>query len=445
MSSTPPRRGMPMEMTPPGSRNTTPQGSRPGTPSKSMVNSPMSLSPSFVSRNQSTLRERSNIRQEVPNDIVKYINDDSFIKQKHEDILQKIGSIGGINTFINITFDKYKYKGTNDKNIGIKVGLFELTPQPQELDQYSVTDNNDVWNEIANVNNNQIFKVESKLQPNLLDEKYKFFYFRVDSGPTYWETDDFDNMERQVYVFICTTHNYIPVYQKNNEKKQDDKIGYGHMWLTTVEISNGKYITNIFDTNSTNLFNYQYARKLEILTGIYILPRGNATFIRENDYIGYKNNNCIIYYLDCQNNKSIYYANNTTDCIGLQNFDKWGFCQTFVLIMYLAILHNPFLATEPLGVVIKRPGIYELMHTNNVFIFADKMLREFEELIKYKPKTPELSNDELIEYKPKTPGLSKPSNFGRRKSRKRRSKRSSKRLRITRKKRSLKKFMKKKI
>ena len=54
---------------------------------------------------------------------------------------------------------------------------------------------------------------------------------------------------------------------------------------------------------------------------------------------------------------------------------KKGFCQTFMLIMYLVILHNPILAKEPLEVVMKRPVLDNIIGTKEGFLgFLDKML-----------------------------------------------------------------------
>jgi hypothetical protein len=180
-----------------------------------------------------------------------------------------------------------------------------------------------------------------------------------------------------------------------------------------------------------------------MLTGVYILPRNQYTRTRYETHIGYESPNSILYFLDCQNKKSpnpgLSFMPSSTrssepeDCIGLQNNDKWGFCQTFMLIMYLVILHNPILAGEPLEVVIKRPGLVNIMNTDVGFLeFADKMLKEVNSDLP-------LPGGGSIPYSPVYGGSKKKTDFGRI------TRRSSKSLRSAlRRRRSVKKQIKNK-
>jgi hypothetical protein len=314
-----------------------------------------------------------------PEKIIEYVNNNECkFTMSFNKLVGKLASIDNIYNFINQTFTEYQYKGASygvKETTGIKVGLFELNPEPFVFPPNFPINESDDWFEIAIKNNNQIFKIEKKLKDKLgIKWPSNYFYFKIDSGPTYWETDNFQNMDKQVYIFLCTTHKYLPVMHD----KENKVTGFGHSWLTTVLLNEyGKYITNIFDSNSTHIFNFQYARKLEMLTGVYILPRPiNPSISRskDNSYIFCKGDNSILYFLNCQYNND---ANpDDPNCIGLQHNDKWGFCQTFMLIMYLVILHNPILAEEPLEVVMKRPGLDNIIGTKEGFLdFLDKMLK----------------------------------------------------------------------
>lgn len=358
--------------------------SRPGSPkvmpgnSPQRVSSPMSVSSMSPPRAPppSMLRKVTNavIQQpaKFPEKIIEYVNNNECkFTVAFKKIVGNLASIDNIYNFINETFTKYQYKGTSVKTTGIKVGLFELNPEPFPNFPNNKSDD---WFEIAIKNNNQIFKIEKELKDKLgIKWPSNYFYFKIDSGPTYWETDNFQNMDKQVYIFLCTTHKYLPVMHDTENKV----TGFGHSWLTTVLLNeNGTYITNIFDSNSTHIFNFQYARKLEMLTGVYILPRTiNPSISRsiDNSYIFCEGDNSFLYFLNCQNKQS---SNPGQECIGLQNNDKWGFCQTFMLIMYLVILHNPILAEEPLEVVMKRPGLDKIIGTKEGFLgFLDGMLK----------------------------------------------------------------------
>jgi hypothetical protein len=375
---------------------------------------------------------------QFPDEILKYINDDECkFTVAFKKILGKLASIDNIYNFIEKTFPKYQYAGASygvKETTGIKVGLFELTPKPFDFPNFPnyKPEAENIYNEIAIKNNNQIFKLESDLKDKFKKQDIKYtdyFYFNVDSGPTYWESENFQNMDTRVYIFICTTQLYLPICHTN----PSETTRFGHSWLTTVLLQkDGTYITNIFDTNSTHIFNFQYARKLETLTGVYILPQNEYALKRYETYIGYESPNSNLYFLDCQNKQS---SNPGQDCIGLQNNDKWGFCQTFMLIMYLVILHNPILAGEPLEVVIKRPGLVNIMNTNVGFLdFANKMLKEVNSDLP-------LTGSGFIPYIPSSPvyGGSKKNDFGRI------TRRSSKSLRSAlRRRRSVKKQIKNK-
>ena len=204
-----------------------------------------------------------------------------------------------------------------------------------------------------------VFEVEDEFK-NAVQKPY--FYFKVNSQPTYWETKQFDEMELRVYIFICTTRCYIPCFNNG--------IHAAHMWLTTVILDkNNNGITNVFDTNSTNIYNMQYARGIEILAKIPVITPARTHEVSVGRTLK-------LHYLSCQNE---YYSDanpNTEPCIGLQNREVWGFCQTFALLMYLVILHNPILAKEDLDEVIRRPGLDRLMYTLGGMIGFGKFMAE---------------------------------------------------------------------
>lgn len=297
-------------------------------------------------------------------------------------IRQKLGTINGIKKLVDNTFTRYMYKGAapSSKGIGIKVGLFELTPEFLSYDEIKKnggvesvynTDNDDFLGyEVAYVKDKHgsthpVFEVEAEHLDkvhNKVGPHKSYFYFEVNSQPTYWETKHFEEMELRVYIFICTTHSYIPCIEAG--------IHSAHMWLTTVILDkNGHGITNVFDTNSTNIYNMQYARGVEILTKIPVITPVQTSFGRTLK----------LHYLSCQNE---YYSDadpNAEPCIGLQNREAWGFCQTFALLMYLIILHNPILAKEDLDELIRRPGIDRLMYTLGGLLGFGKLMTELVE------------------------------------------------------------------
>lgn len=292
---------------------------------------------------------------------------------QHADLLRKeLGNIKGITRLINKTFSAYKYKAANpevSKHVGIKVVLFELTPEfishSDIIKNHGINSNRKGygWSEVAYIkipyteNYLSIFKVDPKFLNNVhkTHKQKNYFYFKVNSSPSEWETEHFNEMDYRLHIFICTTRTYIPCM--NKAKIHSD----GHMWMTTVVLDRNNYgITNIFDVNSTSIYNMQYARQIEILTGVPTVMDGKTQSF---------------YYMNCQN---YYYSDadpNIEPCIGLQNREVWGLCQTFILIMYLVILHNPELAFENLDIVIRRPGIDVIMYKLGGLIgFGQKMI-----------------------------------------------------------------------
>jgi hypothetical protein len=316
----------------------------------------------------------------IPPFVVNLVNNQALF------IRQKLGTISGIKKLVDNTFTQYMYKGTDlqsDPNrIGIKTGLFELTP---EFLSYDELKNNAVYNTVQNDyflgyevayakdkngTLHPVFEVEDEFK-NAVQKPY--FYFKVNSQPTYWETNQFDEMELRVYIFICTTRCYIPCFNNG--------IHAAHMWLTTVILDkNNNGITNVFDTNSTNIYNMQYARGIEILAKIPVItPARSASSTGGcTAQSAASTGGCTLklHYLSCQNE---YYSDanpNTEPCIGLQNREVWGFCQTFALLMYLVILHNPILAKEDLDEVIRRPGLDRLMYTLGGIMGFGKLMAE---------------------------------------------------------------------
>ncbi len=271
------------------------------------------------------------------------------------EIKGKLGTISGITKLIDNSFKNYQYKGaipSVPKHVGIQVGLFQLTPVFVSKKEIQAREGSDsiytsTGYEVAYMKDSNgivhpIFEVDDQFKKKVhkIVGNKDFFYFDVNSIPSYWKTNNFDSMNEKVYIFICTTRQYIPCIENG--------IHSAHMWLTTVALdkqNNG--ITNIFDTNSTSLYNFQYARGIEILTKLPVLTPGKTQKV---------------YFLNCQND---YYSDadpNEEPCIGLQNREKWGLCQTFSLLMYLVVLHNPMLAIENLDEIIRRPGIDRLIY-----------------------------------------------------------------------------------
>lgn len=309
--------------------------------------------------------ENQFLTRTIPPFVVNLVN-------QHADLLRKeLGHIKGITRLINKTFSTYKYKAANpdaSKRIGIKVVLFELTPEfisGNDIKKNHGINSNQAHegHEIAYIKNPYtqenvaIFKVDPKFLDNVhkTHKQKDYFYFKVNSDPVEWEIDHFNKMEYRLHIFICTTRTYIPCM--NKAKIHSD----GHMWMTTVVLDRNNYgITNIFDVNSTSIYNMQYARQIEILTGIPTVMVGKTQYL---------------YYMSCQNN---YYSDadpNVEPCIGLQNREVWGLCQTFILIMYLVILHNPELPFENLDNVIRRPGIDMIMYKlGGLLGFGKKMV-----------------------------------------------------------------------
>lgn len=267
----------------------------------------------------------------IPEEIEQFVNEQAIY------IKQKLGTIGGINKLIKNTFTKYMYTGVHDipkakKNIGIKVCLFELTPEFISLED--LIKQGAAISTIENVNlgghecgnlidsagelGRPVFKTKTG---SASGENY--FFFKGNEISDY-ETEDFNNKPIQVHIFICTTHNYL---------SSTAPLHTSHMWLTVVITDGEKITTNIFDTNSTNIFNLQYARQISLLTGVYI------TVLSPNSEY-----------------ESLYYLST-----GLQQTETWGMCQTFTLIMYLVILHNPYLASEDLETVICRQGLNQII------------------------------------------------------------------------------------
>jgi hypothetical protein len=314
----------------------------------------------------------------IPLFVVNIVNNQALF------IRQKLGTISGIKKLVDNTFTQYMYKGTDpqvaSKHIGIKVGLFELTPlflsyneikdnggydsvYNTENDDFLgyeiayVKDKNGETHPIFDVEAEHLDKVHNKVGPHK-----SYFYFEVNSQPTYWETKHFEEMELRVYIFICTTHSYIPCIEAG--------IHTAHMWLTTVILDkNGQGITNVFDTNSTNIYNMQYARAIEILAKVPVITPAQSAASTGGCTLK-------VHYLSCQNE---YYSDanpNTEPCIGLQNREIWGFCQTFALLMYLVILHNPILTKEDLDEVIRRPGLDRLMYTLGGIMGFGKLMAE---------------------------------------------------------------------
>lgn len=312
----------------------------------------------------------------IPSFLISIVNNQALF------IRQKLGTINGIKKLVDNTFTRYMYKGAapSSKRIGIKVGLFELTPEFLSYDEIKKnggvesvynTDNDDFLGyEVAYVKDKHgsthpIFEVEDEFKKSVhhtVGAAKSYFYFEINSQPTYWETKHFDDMELRVYIFICTTRCYIPCIKSG--------IHSAHMWLTTVILDkNGHGITNVFDTNSTNIYNMQYARGVEILTKIPVITPVQTSLGRTLK----------LHYLSCQNE---YYSDanpNVEPCIGLQNREAWGFCQTFALLMYLVILHNPILAKEDLDELIRRPGIDRLMYTLGGLLGFGKLMAELVE------------------------------------------------------------------
>ena len=209
--------------------------SRPGSPkvmpgnSPQRVSSPMSVSSMSPPRapppeRGSMLRNVTNaVSQQpakFPEKIIEYVNNNECkFTVAFKKIVGNLGSIDNIYNFINETFTKYQYKGASVKTTGIKVGLFELNPEPFVSPPNFPNNKSDNWFEIAIKNNNQIFKIEKELKDKLgIKWPSNYFYFKIDSGPTYWETDNFQNMDKQVYIFLCTTHKYLPVMHDTENK-----------------------------------------------------------------------------------------------------------------------------------------------------------------------------------------------------------------------------------
>ena len=124
----------------------------------------------------------------------------------------------------------------------------------------------------------------------------------------------------------------------------------------------------------------QYARAIEILAKVPVITPAQSAASTGGctAQSAASTGGCTlkVHYLSCQNE---YYSDanpNTEPCIGLQNREIWGFCQTFALLMYLVILHNPILAKEDLDEVIRRPGLDRLMYTLGGIMGFGKLMAE---------------------------------------------------------------------
>lgn len=291
----------------------------------------------------------------------------SLINNKAKNLRCKLGTLKSIQKVIDNTFPLYQYNmSPEDSNkVGICVGLFNFTPvyfSQSSLASMGAVNSNYINNndylgyEVGYVNDNGIDYPVFSVEPEFVKDVHKqygndidYFVFNPTSVPKYWFTNDFFNMPERVYIFICTTHDYIPALGI-------DPLHNQHMWLTTAYQSRNKkksIITNIFDTNSSNVYNIQYARMIE-----FSLSRENINLplVDVNETKG-------IYFLDCQNSQYSDANMNTEPCIGLQNREIWGLCQTFILTMYTYVLENPLISKEIFDEVIREPEFASIMYS----------------------------------------------------------------------------------
>lgn len=301
----------------------------------------------------------------MPKDIYNYIDKTATSLNK------SLGTSDNIKKMINNTFGKYQYitspPGT-DKTVGITVGFFILTPHYLTHDDVVsnksvILPNNYKHYEMGyygGASNIPIFEIDDKIKPNIVKEYGKdleYFYFSTrdlsgkDNKPYFVSTSNFLDSRIKVFIFFCATYDYNPNTTITNGSR------YAHVWLTTVYIDpvTSNYITNIFDTNSTTIFNIQYARMMSIMLETSKL----------NEYIPIVDPNYNrLYILKCQNKYSDFgkLESERKLCVGLQNSEKWGLCQTFVSVLYLYILEDPRLASYDIDKLVRIPKIYDTIY-----------------------------------------------------------------------------------
>ena len=302
------------------------------------------------------------LTREIHPDIIKIVNNDvQCLKsnlEMYNDTIELVDKTFGIQQYLDAN---KQVKNTT----GIMVGVFDMEVKlvtGQELAKINAVKYNkeiEIGYEIGYFMDKgekvPIFEIEEEIRPDVerIHGSGKIYYYFDHYVPDIWVSEDFGKKPFQTYIFICGVYPYLPLTEiKFTPDEIKNYNSTGHVWLTSVYRNrlNGEYITNIFDTNSTHEFNFQYARMISFILENYqkqkfYLPIVDPRFNME------------IHVLNCQND---YYSDvdpNYNSCLGLQNRDIWGLCQTFISIMYLVLLRNPELASENFDLLIRKPGI----------------------------------------------------------------------------------------
>ena len=277
-----------------------------------------------------------------------------------------------ISDIIDKTFERYKYQGTTGVNKRVEIVVSNVYLRPifmTESDlkktnfkysQYSncseylengyevgyVTYNNTthlvykVSNKYKKFVNNKVKKkghVQSKNSwPPYLENGYEYFTLSPYPKTPVWSTREISRTRYIMFIFTCISAPYLPVMGIAERIDEGSKGSwFGHVWITTTlfDKKENKCVTNILDTYESSVYNLQYARQLSYIFEKYyniVIPMVNPEL-------------------------SIVYDNCNTS---FQKKDPWGLCQTLTLIIYLILIQNPTLGSQPLEYVLSRTPSY---------------------------------------------------------------------------------------